>query len=78
MNPAPRFRRLRTSVFVAYPDGESGRKEVELIFDEARQAVGVMLIGDTPLRGTVILVDEAAIAEVKARGTPSHKLTVEA
>lgn len=79
-----RYRILRGAALVIHPDGEKNANAVDLVLDLGKKwyekgeghdrALGVRLIGDGPLAGTVILVAEAWIEKLKADGEPADDL----
>jgi hypothetical protein len=64
-------------MLVVHPDGEHEWKEVDLVIDNANACIGVQLVGDGPLRGTLILVPEAAIENTRLHGDQSDKLIIQ-
>jgi hypothetical protein len=48
------------------------------VIDTANACLGVQLVGDGPLRGTLIMVPEASIWEAKENGVESEKLIIKA
>lgn len=71
-----RYRKSRRKMLVVHPDGEHEWRAVDLVIDTVNGCIGVQLVGDGPLRGTMIFVSESDIEDVKFDGEPSDKLTI--
>lgn len=74
-----RYRVLRAEALIIRPDGYSMTRPVDLVEDvsQGEESVGVRLIGDTDLKGTVIMVGKAWLAELEAHGQPADDLALE-
>lgn len=72
-----RYRTLRWKMLVVHPDGEHEWRLVDLVYDAGNGCIGVQLIGDGPLKGTLILVPEDALAQVKVNGVESERLIIQ-
>jgi hypothetical protein len=73
-----RYKTLRSQMLVVHPDGEHEWRWVDLVIDTENSCIGVQLVGDGPLRGTLILVPEASIWQAKESGVESEKLIIKA
>lgn len=71
-----RYKVLRRQMLVVHPDGEHEWRHVDLVYDAGNACIGVQLVGDGALRGTLILIPEATLWEVKESGVETDKLIV--
>ncbi len=71
-----RYRKARRKMLVVHPDGEHEWRAVDLVIDTVNASVGVQLVGDGQLKGTIIFVAESDIEEVKNEGEPADRLLI--
>ena len=69
-----RFRVAKGKMLVISPENDSEWREVVVVYDKSNDAFGVMLIGDSQLKGYTFFVPQQVFKKTRDEGTPANKL----
>lgn len=71
-----RFRRMRGKMMVISPENEVQVRPVDVVYDKANDAFGILLIGDTQLRGYSFFVGQEQLRSARDSGAEVDVLTI--